>query len=302
MNTTNRFDVIIIGGSYSGLSAAMALGRSLRNVLIIDSGKPCNRQTPNSHNVITLDGVSPGEISRKAKAQVLKYDTVHFIEDKAIKGAKTNDTFTIHTESGKEFEAKKVIFATGVKDIMPDIKGFSECWGISVVHCPYCHGYEIKGKKTGVIANGEIAMHLSPLVKNLTDELTILTNGEAEFNSEQLSKLRENGIRVIEKEIAEIEHANGQIRNVIFRDNSKEDFEATYASIPFKQHLDIPELLGCEIDENGYIHVDMMNKTTVEGVFACGDSTTRMRSVANAIASGNVAGAVINMELSHADF
>lgn len=302
MNTTKKFEVIIIGGSYSGLSAAMTLGRSLRSVLIIDSGLPCNRQTPHSHNFITQDGATPSEISQKAKSQVLKYDTIHFIEDKAIKGMKTGHSFHIHTESGKEFEAKKIIFATGIKDIMPKIKGLSDCWGISVVHCPYCHGYEIKNKKTGMIANGETAFHLAPMVRNLTDELTILTNGKAEFDSQQLSKLNKNNIRIIEKEITEIEHENGYIKNIVFRDNSIEHFKATYAAVPFKQNSDMPELLDCELNEQGYIQVDMMGKTTVEGLFACGDNTTRIRSVANAVASGNMVGAMINMELSNEQF
>jgi thioredoxin reductase len=302
MNATKNFEVIIIGGSYSGLSAAMTLGRSLRNVLIIDSGLPCNRQTPHSHNFITQDGATPSEISQEAKSQVLKYDTIHFIEDKAVKGRKTDHSFHIHTESGKEFEAKKLIFATGIKDIMPEIKGLSDCWGISVVHCPYCHGYEIKNKKTGIIANGETAFHLAPMARNLTDDLSILTTGKAEFNPEQVSKLNKNNIKIIEKEITEIEHENGYIKNIVFNDNSKEHFEATYVALPFKQHSNIPELLGCKLNEQGYIQIDMMHKTTVEGAFACGDNCSRIRSVANAVASGNMVGAVINMELSNEQF
>ncbi|MDO6759717.1 NAD(P)/FAD-dependent oxidoreductase [Tamlana sp. 2_MG-2023] len=302
MNTLKNFEVIIIGGSYSGLSAAMALGRSLRNVLIIDSGLPCNRNTPHSHNFITQDGATPKEISEKAKAQVLKYNTISFLEDKALKGKKIDNSFEITTASGKAFTAKKLIFATGVKDIMPPIKGFSDCWGITVVHCPYCHGYEIKNKKTGIIANGETAFHLATLVKNLTPNLSILTQGKAEFNLEQLAKLKKNNIDIIEKEISEIEHKNGQIKNVIFKDHSKASIEATYASLPFEQHSNIPELLGCELNEQGYIEVDMMQKTSIEGVFACGDNVSRMRSVALAVASGNVAGAVINMELSNEQF
>ncbi len=302
MNTPKKFEAIIIGGSYSGLSAAMALGRSLRNVLIIDSGLPCNRQTPHSQNFITQDGATPKEISQKAKSQVLKYNTVNFIEDIAIKGKQANDAFHILTASGKEFETKKLIFATGIKDIMSSIKGFSDCWGISVVHCPYCHGYEIKNKKTGIIANGEMAFHLASLVNNLTDDLSILTRGKAKFNPEQIAKLNKNNIRIIEKEITEIEHENGYIKNVIFNDNSREAFEATYASVPFKQHSDIPELLGCELNEQGYIQVDTMYRTTIEGVFACGDNCSRMRSVANAVASGNIVGAVVNMELTNEQF
>ena len=302
MNTTKKFEVIIIGGSYSGLSAAMALGRSLRHVLIIDSSLPCNRQTPHSHNFITQDGVAPNEISQIAKSQVLKYDTISFIEDKAVEGKKTDNTFHILTASGKAFEAKKLIFATGIKDIMPSIKGFSECWGISVVHCPYCHGYEIRNKKTGIIADEDTALHLAPMVNNLTSDLSLLTNGKADFSPEQVSKLNKKNIKIIEKEITEIEHENGNIKNVIFSDHSKASFEATYAPLPFTQHSDIPEILGCELNEQGYIQVDMMQKTSIEGVFACGDNCSRMRSVANAVASGNIAGAVVNMELTNEQF
>ncbi|TYA78687.1 NAD(P)/FAD-dependent oxidoreductase [Seonamhaeicola marinus] len=301
LSMTN-FDVIIIGGSYSGLSAAMALGRSLRKVLILDSGLPCNRQTPHSHNFITQDGKTPKEISEAAKRQVLEYETVHFLEELAIAGEKDASGFKIQTQSGKEFLAKKVVFATGIKDLMPNIKGFSDCWGISVVHCPYCHGYEIRHKKTGILANGEHAYHLAPMVKNLTSDVTILTSGKANFNSEQIKKMRDNNIKIIEKEIVEIEHLNGYIKNVVFADNSKEHFEATYAAIPFKQHSSIPESLGCAINDMGYLEVDMMQKTTIEGVFACGDNCSRLRSVANAVAAGNKVGAVVNMELSFENF
>lgn len=302
MNAEQKFEVIIIGGSYSGLSAAMALGRSLRKVLIIDSGSPCNKQTPHSHNFITHDGAEPSAIAQKAKSQVLHYRTVHFLEDKATNATKAEDGFSVQTESGKEFKAQKVVFATGVKDIMLPIKGFSDCWGISVVHCPYCHGYEIKGKKTGIIANGEMALHLAPLVRNLTTDPTILTNGKVEFTPEQVARLDQNKVRIEEKAIVEIEHQHGYMENIVFSDGTKEPFAATYAVVPFAQHSNLPELLGCQLNEQGYIEVDVMGKTTVEGVFACGDNTTRMRSVANAVASGNMAGAVINMELSNEQF
>jgi thioredoxin reductase len=178
----HHFDTIIIGGSYAGLSAAMALGRSLKNVLIIDSGKPCNSQTPHSHNLITHDGKTPQEISAEAKQQVLKYDTVTFHEGLAINGKKTDDGFEIGTQAGDVFTAKKLIFATGVKDLMPAIKGFQECWGISVVHCPYCHGYEFRDRKTAIMANGERGFHLASLVNNLTNSITRAKRSLAQSN------------------------------------------------------------------------------------------------------------------------
>lgn len=156
MEKTVQFDVIIIGGSYSGLSAAMALGRALRKTLIIDGGKPCNRQTPRSHNFITHDGKAPREIADTAREQVLQYDTVSLVNSTVINVVKTDYTFTVNTHDNT-YKAKKLLLATGVADVMPAIEGFAECWGISVVHCPYCHGYEVRHQKTGIFANGPAA-------------------------------------------------------------------------------------------------------------------------------------------------
>lgn len=302
MNDNIHFDVIIIGGSYAGLSAAMALGRSLRNVLIIDSGLPCNRQTPHSHNFITQDGEKPHVIAEKAREEVLKYKTVKLVNGFAISGKKTENGFSIVTQNNEKFYGKKLVFATGIKDSMPEIKGFSECWGISIVHCPYCHGYEIRNQKTAIFANGDRGFHIASLVNNLTDRIIILTSGKADFNEEQSAKLKKNNIKIIEKEILEMEHEKGYVKNVIFKDRSKEDFEAVYAVIPFLQHSDIPVALGCELTEYGYIKVDYFQKTNIDGVYACGDNSAMMRSVANAVYSGNLVGAMVNGDLTGEQF
>lgn len=297
MKQPNLFDVIIIGGSYSGLSAAMALGRSLRKTLVIDSGKPCNEQTPHSHNFLTHDGSSPAEISTIAKSQVEEYDTIEFYDGKAISAQKTDFGFEIQTENGEKFKSKKIIVATGIIDQIPDIKGFKESWGISLIHCPYCHGYEYKGKKTGIIANGDKAVHISSLVKNLTKDVTILTRGKANFTSEQLEKLKNNQIDIIETEISELKNENGYVKSLVFDDGKEIDFEAVYGAFPFKQHSDIPKDLGCEFTEMGHIKTDMFQKTNVTGLFVCGDNSSMMRSVSNAVMTGNVSGAMVNMEL-----
>ena len=302
MTEQENFEVIIVGGSYAGQSAALALGRSLRQTLIIDSQSPCNRQTPHSHNFLTQDGKAPKEISSLAKQQLEQYDTIQFHHDFAIEGKRVEGGFEITTQSGKSFTGKKVVFATGVKDIMPAIKGFSACWGISVIHCPYCHGYEYRHQKTGIMANGEHAFHLATLVKNLTDSITILTRGKAEFTDEQLQKFKQHNIQVIETEISEIEHQNGYIEQLVFEDGSSLAFDAVYANIPFNQHSEIPATLGCELTDLGHIKVDDFQKTNVDGVFACGDNANYFRSVAKAVASGNSAGAVVNMELTQEEF
>ncbi|MDM1501258.1 NAD(P)/FAD-dependent oxidoreductase [Myroides marinus] len=298
MTDTNQYDVIIVGGSYSGLSAAMALGRLLKSVLIIDSGLPCNRQTPHSHNFITQDGQTPLAIANKAKEQVLVYQTVSFYQGLAVSGKKTLNGFEITTDLNDTFSGKKLIFATGIKDIMPDIKEIDACWGISVIHCPFCHGYEFKDKKTAILANSDKAVHLASLVGNLTKNITVLTNASADFTIEQREKLAKNHITIIEIPITAVKHEKGYLESVVFKDNSKLDVQAMYAAVAFEQHCPIPKDLGCELTETGYIKVDAFQKTSIDGIYACGDNTSMFRSVSAAVASGSMAGAMVVKELT----
>jgi thioredoxin reductase len=291
------FDVIIIGGSYAGLSAGMSLGRALRKVLIIDSGKPCNRQTPHSHNFITRDGETPQQIAAKAKEQVSAYNTVQFYDGLAVSGIKKENGFVISTASGDTFTANKLVFATGIKDIMPDIGGFAECWGISVIHCPYCHGYEVRQEKTGIFANGDTAFEMGKLISNWTKDLTVFTNGPSTLTAEQAEQLRRHHIDIVETAIERFDHQQGKVQEIIFKDGSSRPLKAIYARPAFVQHSDIPAALGCELTEQGHIKTDPFQKTTVTGVYACGDNAHAARAVATAAFTGSVAGAMLNKEL-----
>lgn len=297
MTERKQFDVIIIGGSYAGLATAMALGRALRNVLIIDNGKPCNRQTPYSHNFLTQDGKTPKEISILSKQQVLAYNTITFFDGFATRGLKTDRGFEIQTESDDKFTAAKLVFATGIKDVMPGIDGFSECWGVSVLHCPYCHGYEVKNEITGILGNGEYGFEFSKLISNWTKDLTLFTNGASTLTDEQKTELEKHSIKIVEKEIKELEHINGNLKNIIFKDGLKANIKAIYTRLPFKQNCTVAEQLGCQSTEDGYIKIDAFQKTTAKDVFACGDNATRMRTVANAVAMGTLTGMTVNKEL-----
>ncbi|KAF2516824.1 NAD(P)/FAD-dependent oxidoreductase [Flavobacterium salilacus subsp. salilacus] len=297
----NQYEVIIIGGSYAGLSAAMALGRASRKVLVIDSGKPCNRQTPHSHNFLTRDGETPAALASIAKEQVLNYPSVTFITDKATDAKKTDVGFEIKTESEELFICEKLLLAAGIKDIMPDIDGFADCWGISVIHCPYCHGYEVKGQKTAIFANGDAAYHYSMLLQQWTKELTIFTNGKANFTEEQMTKFEKHNISVVENPIAKLEHKQGQLECIVLENGERYDFSVMYAKPEFKQHCDITEKMNL-LNDNGYVKVDEMQRTIAEGIYAVGDCTTPMRAVAAAVASGTMAGAVINNDMAAASF
>lgn len=302
MKDKKMYDVIIIGGSFAGLSAALSLGRSLRNTLIIDSGKPCNRYAEHSQNFLTHDGVSPAEILKTAKKQLAIYETVEITDDFALSGLRFEGHFEIKTDKGKIYSSKCLIFASGIKDLLPVIEGFSDCWGKSVVHCPYCHGYELKNKKTGILANGERAFQFAQLAWNLTKDLTIYTQGLANFSKAQIKALEKNNIPIVEKEITALKHSSGQLEALEFVDGSKVDLNVLYTFVPFEQNSKIPQFLGCEVKEDGYLKVDNFFGTNVSGIYACGDCISPMRSVANAVFNGNFVGAVVNKELAAEEF
>lgn len=296
------FDVAIIGGSYAGLSAAMALGRSMRDVLIIDSGKPCNRQTPHAHNFITHDGETPAVIAAKAREQVLAYPTVHIKNDAVLDVQRKAKGFILSTQAGIVYEARKVLLATGVKDLMPAIKGFAECWGISVLHCPYCHGYEVRQTALGVLANGDMAYEMSKLIRHWSTDLTLFTNGPSTLTAEQRQLIDQKSIPVIEKEIAEIVHEEGYLKQLLFKDGSSEIIHALFARIPFAVQAESIKTLDCELTDLGLVKVDAMQKTSIAGLYAAGDCTYPFRTLFMAVSSGGMAGAAINKELIEEDF
>ncbi|MCB9315508.1 MAG: NAD(P)/FAD-dependent oxidoreductase [Lewinellaceae bacterium] len=302
MKDDTQYDVIIIGGSYAGLAAAMALGRSLRKVLVIDGGEPCNRQTPHSHNFLTNDGKPPAAIARLAKQQVQQYDSVSFLDGRATTAIKTGDGFKVAVQSGQTFLAKKLVFATGIKDVLPNIPGLAASWGISVLHCPYCHGYEVRQQKTGILANGDSGYEFAALIANWTNDLTLFTNGKTTLSRPQTAALEKHNINIVEHKIERLDHKKGRLQQIVFNDGSTAAVQALYARVPFIQHTDIPESMGCALTTEGYIKVDAAQKTTVPGVFACGDNASRMRTVANAVATGTTTGIMVNKELIEETF
>lgn len=292
-----KFDVIIVGGSYAGLSAAMALGRALRKVLVIDAGKPANRFTPYSHNFITHDGKRPDEIATLARQQVGKYLSVKQVEGLVVSAEKVDQEFLVGLDTGVQFASTKLIFATGIVDLMPAIPGFADCWGKSVLHCPYCHGYEVRNTRTGILGNGDYAFEFGTLISNWTRELIIFTNGAATLHAEQKSKLDQHHIPVIEHRIKALHHDQGYLKSISFENGHSTTLSTLYARPEFIQHSHLPAQMGCELTPDGYIKIDSLHRTTVAGVYACGDNVTRLRTVSNAVAMGTVAGMMANKDL-----
>ena len=291
------YEIIIVGGSYAGLSAAMALGRSRRNVLVIDSGKPCNASAIQSHNFLTQDGESPTVIASVGKAQVLAYPTITFIEDFVVSTTGEDGNFQIGCASGKSYFSKKLIFAAGVKDLLPVTPGFKECWGKSIIHCPYCHGYEYVDQPTGILANGEVAFSFGQLIHNWTNKLTIFTNGSSLINKENTLKLGSLGVSIVTDEIVKFDHEDGHLNRVLLNNGISYSLNTFYARVPFEQHCSGILEIGCKLTDEGFVQVDELSKTNIPGIYAAGDCTTLFRSLAGAVASGSKAGAMVNHEI-----
>lgn len=294
----SEFDVAVIGGSYAGLSGAMTLARSLHNVLVVDAGRPCNQQTPHAHNLLTHDGSKPADIAAAARRQVAAYPSVEFWSGTLGEIHGEDGGFEGLVDGQRMFKAKKILLATGMHDELPEIEGFRDCWGISVLHCPYCHGYEMKGRRLGVLVNGEHASELALFIRHWSaDNTVLLTNGPSTAPENTPELLERLGVGMIDAPVARIEHEEGWMSQVVFEDGHKEPFDAVFARVTMRQQGDLAASLGCKFTDTGHIAVDMFQKTSVDGIYAAGDCASPLRMLSMAMSSGNMAGAAINKSL-----
>ncbi|MFT3884013.1 MAG: NAD(P)/FAD-dependent oxidoreductase [Flavobacteriales bacterium] len=299
--STIKHDAIIIGGSFSGLSAALALARARMQVLVIDTNEPCNARVPHAHNLLTQDGEPPQAIRAKARADVVRYATVRWHESRAIQASGSNGAFVVRTADGMAHHGRKLLLALGVRDAMLDIPGFAACWGISAAACPFCHGYEVADAALGILGNSPEVVDYARLIRQWSRRITVLTNGPAMFTEEQRALLAPLSIALEEAPVARVEHADGRITSVVLHDDRRIALTALFARPTTSVPVAFAEGLGCAVTAAGLLQVDPMQRTTVPGVFASGDCAMPMRSLSMAIASGTVAGAAIVHELVLAD-
>lgn len=294
---SNRSDIIIVGGSFAGLSAALTLARACRRVLIIDHGLPCNHMVAHSHNFLSRDGESPRKISHDAWEQLKKYPTVTRIKGEVLDARAEKEEIHLSTRTGEKFIAKKVLFATGLTDVMPGIAGFAECWGHSILHCPYCHGYEVKGNKIAVTANGEHAFHLCLLLHNLSRDLILFTNGASELSDEQNKMISALNIGIVETPIRSIEHEGRQMTGLTLTNGKRHEIKVMFAKVLLHQQCPVPEQLGCKFSQH-LIEVDDCQRTSVPHIYAAGDNCRLPRTISLAVAAGTQAGFMMNWDLS----
>ncbi len=285
-------EVVIIGGSFAGLSAAMQLVRGRRKVLLIDAGKPRNRFSFHSHGVFCLDGKSPQEIKATALLQLRKYPSFYFANKLATKVVNhAEHGFLIH---GADFEvkAKKIILATGVKDELPNIPGVSEHWGKSVVHCPYCHGYELSERKLGVLATHPLSAHQAAMIPDWGCT-TFFTQGEYPLDEKQVEILTRRGVKIEHNKITNVIGDGENIDRVVLADGSEHQLEGLYVAPKISARNPIVDALGCVIDESPLgeiIKVNELKQTSVANVYAAGDMSNPMQNGTFAVHSGVIAG------------
>ena len=293
----NLYDVIIIGGASSGLSAALVLARSLRRVLVIDGGEPSNRFAVRSHNFLTHDGEIPADIGKAAREQVEAYDNVSIVSEKALEAEDTVDGFRFTVESGNTFTGRKVLFASGLNYELADLKGYAACWGVSALHCPYCHGYEFRNQPTGILFEDQFSRHYLDLIYHLSADLVVFTNGGNSLNEARRAMLEAKNIKVYEEQIAELKHERGELNHVVLASGTAVPLRAFYSLRPTLYRNHLAEDLGCELGKGGYVKRVEKYETTVKGAYVCGDVAGGTRSIAVAVASGNEAGIAIHEAL-----
>lgn len=298
MNDGN-YDVIVIGGSYAGLSAAMALARARKRVLVIDAGQRRNRFAHAAHGFLGQDGRPPGEIVRAARAEVAAYPTVAFIDGTATEATPTDVGFAITLADGTTHGAARLILATGLVDEIPDLPGLREQWGDGVVLCPYCHGYEVAGGRLGVLAFLPMAAEQALLIREWGD-VTFFPNGIATLDDATRASLAARGVTIEEGEVAAIIGEPGQLTGIELRDGRTVALDAVFTGVPVRMGSPLPAALGCAFDDSPIgpiIRTDAIKQTTVPGVFAAGDAARLWSSIAPAVADGYLAGVAAHRSL-----
>lgn len=289
------YDVIIIGGSYAGMAAALQLLRARRRVLIIDAGQRRNRRAAHSYGFLSQDGSDPAEIARSARQQLQAYPTLTWVDDSATHAAGTHDAFSVSTAQSGEYQGRRLLLALGVSDELPPIEGLAERWGTHVFHCPYCHGYELDQRAIGVIATGPMSLHQAQLLPEW-GSVTFLVNGVLTLENEARSELESRGVLIEETPIARIEGD----ADVVLGDGRRLAFAGLFTASRNAPSTALAETLGCTLMETPMgtqIQTGDSKETTMPGVFACGDAARMPHSVSLAVADGAWAGAQIHRSL-----
>ena len=304
---TTEYDVAIVGGGAAGLSAATVLARSLRKVVVIDAGQPRNAPAAGAHNVLGQDGIAPLELLARGRAEATGYGA-EIRSGTVVDAAGTVDDFTLRLSSGEVVAARRLILATGLVDELPDLPGVAELWGHDVLHCPYCHGYEVRGTRIVQIATSPMSAHQALMFRQLSDRVTVVAHDPDALSDDDRSHFAAVGIDIVDARVERVrtraENGSAHLDGVLLTDGTVVEADAVVVSPRFVVRGDLYERLGGTLDDGpmgGLVGTGPMGETALPGVWAVGNTTTVHAMVTVAMGEGVSAGAAVNASLVMAD-
>lgn len=292
-------DAIIIGGGFAGLSAAMQLGRARRRITILDTGQPRNRFSPNSHGFLAQDGRPGTEILAEARRQLAAYETVTFREASAARLEGESGAFSVLTGDGDRLAARRVLLATGFEDQLPAIPGLAERWGKTVLHCPYCHGYEVGGGAIGVLASTAEAARFAALVADWGD-VTLFTNGVPEPDEETLAVLARRDVRLRPGRVTAVTDGPDGMLSVETGPGIPTLVKALFVTPQAHVRSSIPHDRGLALKDTPIgriLDTDETGQTSLPGLYAAGDIALGPANISLAAASGVKTGVFLHHSL-----
>ncbi|MFP8966491.1 NAD(P)/FAD-dependent oxidoreductase [Pokkaliibacter sp. CJK22405] len=290
--SSSVFDVAIVGGSFAGLAAAMPLVRGHRKVVVIDAGLPRNRFAAHAHGIFGMDGLSPAMIRERALQELQAYPTFRQVEGRVVSITGEDGRFCLATEAGSGMQAQKLILATGIRDELPELAGLAERWVKTVIHCPYCHGYELSHRALGVLGSSAMSWHQAAMIPDW-GATTFFTQGNIQLEPEQRDLLVRRGVMIEDSPVVTLLGEAPELTGVRLADGREIAIEGLYVASRINAAEPLALSLGCKLEESPMgtvLGVDAMKQTSVPGVFAAGDLSNLMQNGTFAIASGTLAG------------
>ncbi|WTY68467.1 NAD(P)/FAD-dependent oxidoreductase [Streptomyces sp. NBC_01410] len=298
-------DAVVVGGGAAGLSAALTLARARRSVLVVDSGEPRNAPASGVHGFLSRDGVAPGELLRAGREEVTGYGG-QIVPDLVTGARRTGEGFVVDTASGRSYGARRLLVTTGLVDELPNVPGVRERWGRDVLHCPYCHGWEVRDTPIGVLATGQGAVHQALLFRQWSADVTVFLHTAGNPAEEQWEQLAARGIDVVDGEVVGLDVDDDRLTGVRLASGTCVPVRALAVAPRFEARGEVLSGLGLASVEHplgvgSYVESDASGFTGVQGVWVAGNVTDLMAGVAVAAATGVQAAAAINADLVAAD-
>jgi thioredoxin reductase len=295
-----RFDVVIVGGGPAGLAAALTLGRARKRVLLCDSGPRRNAGAIHVQNFVTRDGTPPQEFRDIGRRQLTAYPNVEVRDVRVASVGGSRGAFHVALEGGA-VESRRVLLCTGMIDELLPIEGFRELWSHAIFQCPYCHGWEIRDQRWAYLGRAAEAGHLLPftlMLRGWTNDVVAFTGGDFEVPEDARATLSAAGIRLETAPVARLVARGHALEAVELSDGTRVACDALFTHPP-QRHVDLIRRLDLALDEHGFVKIDPTRReTSVPGIYAAGDLTTRMQAAIHAAAAGTHAASMINVELS----